>query len=161
VIFALPLHKIECASAIFCKQVCDDCARLSLSLQNVANKQSLRESMKDKNALIRVSLPVVLFKEDDVHIAYCPAVNVYGYGKSDSEAKKSFEISLSEFFRYTLNKNTLNSELEALGWKIKHCSKISPPNISTLLSKNNDFKTIFNTKSFKKIDKSVAIPLTA
>jgi hypothetical protein len=69
--------------------------------------------MKD-NTLIEVSLPVVLFKENNIHIAYCPAVNVYGYGESDSEAKKSFEISLSEFFRYTI---TL---LSTKSWTVKN-----------------------------------------
>lgn len=117
--------------------------------------------MKADNARINVKLAVVLFKENNVHIAYCPAVNVYGYGDSDSEAKKSFEVSLSEFFRYTINKKTLGSELEALGWTVKPGDKFSPPDISTSLNKNTDFKTIFNTKSFSKFDKGFAIPLPA
>ncbi len=115
--------------------------------------------MKDNGAPINVKLSVVLFKENNIHIAYCPAVDVYGYGENDSEAKKSFEVSLAEFFRYAIEKNTLNAELTALGWKIKNGSVISPPDISTLLSKNNDFKAIFNTKPFRKIDTGVAIPL--
>ncbi len=117
--------------------------------------------MKNTGTLINVRLSVVLFKENNIHIAYCPAVDVYGYGENDSEARKSFEVSLAEFFRYGMEKNTLNSELAALGWTIKNGSAVSPPDITTLLSNNNDFKTIFNTKPFRKIDKGVAIPLFA
>jgi hypothetical protein len=61
----------------------------------------------------------------------------------------------------TINKKTLHSELEALGWKIKNGSIVSPPTISRLLGKNNDFKTIFDTKPFSKFDKGFAIPLEA
>jgi hypothetical protein len=117
--------------------------------------------MRHLGKVINVNLSVILFQEGGVVIAYCPAVNVYGYGENEREAKKSFEISLSEFFRYTLNKNTLCSELEALGWKIKSSSKFAPPAFSSLLSKNSDLKTIFNTHPFRKIDQGVSIPLPA
>jgi hypothetical protein len=113
------------------------------------------------NRTIEVSLSVILFREEGSVIAFCPALNVYGYGETETEAKKSFEFSLSEFFRYTLNKKTLLSELEALGWKIKRNSKFTPPQFSVLLSKNADLKAIFNTRSFKKFDKGVIIPLAA
>lgn len=117
--------------------------------------------MRETKARIKANLSVVLFKEDNIHIAYCPAVNVYGYGETDSEAKKSLEVCLSEFFKYTINKNTLTSELEALGWKIKNQSKVRPPEFSTLLSKNSELKAIFDSKPFRKFDKGFAIPLPA
>ena len=114
-----------------------------------------------KNTRINVKLSVVIFKENNIHIAYCPAVNVYGYGESEGEAQKSFEVSLSEFFRYTINKKTLATELKALGWKVKGDNKMSPPNMSSLLSRNSEFQTIFNTKPFSKFDKGFNIPLPA
>lgn len=116
---------------------------------------------ENKNTRINVKLSVVMFKENNIHISYCPAVNVYGYGESEDEALKSFEVALSEFFRYTINKKTLGSELEALGWKVKGNNKISPPNMSALLSQNREFQTIFNTKPFSKFDKGFNIPLPA
>jgi hypothetical protein len=82
-------------------------------------------SIGASNRTIEVSLSVILFKDNGSNVAFCPALNVYGYGETESEAKKSFEFSLSEFFRYTLNKKTLNSELEALGWKIKTRQELS------------------------------------
>lgn len=102
-----------------------------------------------------------MFKEDNTFIAYCPAVNVYGYGMDEEEAKGSFEVCLSEFFRYTLHKDTLCAELEALGWKVTSNSKFTPPAFSSLLSKNSELKAIFNKHPFHKIDKGVSIPLPA
>ncbi len=70
----------------------------------MSNKKNtrLKGTIDTRNEKIEVSLSVILFKEDDNVIAYCPALNVYGYGMTETEAKKSFETSLSEFFKYTL-----------------------------------------------------------
>ncbi len=76
-------------------------------------------TFKTKNQTIEVRLVVILFNEGDTSIAYCPEVNVYGYGRDEAEARQSFEVALNEFFGYTLNKKTLVSELEALGWTVK------------------------------------------
>lgn len=108
---------------------------------------------------ITVKIPVILFKEDNITIAYSPAVNVYGYGETESAAKKSFEVSLEEFFRYAINKNTLKSELEALGWKVKGAHKCAPPDFSVSLNKNAEFKNIFNRQAFKKIERGISLPL--
>lgn len=111
---------------------------------------------------ITIKIPVILFKEDGVTIAYSPSVNIYGYGETESAAKKSFEVSVEEFFRYTLNKNTLKSELEALGWKVKgDARKCTPPDISVSLAKNAEFRKIFDSQSFKKINRGISLPLFA
>ena len=68
---------------------------------------------------VNVSVPLLSFKEDDTFIVYSPALDVSGYGDTEEEARKSFEITLEEFINYTLNKKTFQSELTRLGWKIK------------------------------------------
>lgn len=55
---------------------------------------------------MQVDLALILFEEDGSQIAYCQALDVSGYGNDEEEAKRSFEISLSEFFRYLINKKT-------------------------------------------------------
>ncbi len=65
-----------------------------------------------------IGLSLVEFKEEDFTIIYSPALDLGGYGYNKIEAKKSFEEALSEFFRYTNNKNTLNKVLENLGWPV-------------------------------------------
>ena len=41
------------------------------------------------------------FKEGDNFIIYSPALDLSGYGKSEAEAKKSFNVALEEFSKYT------------------------------------------------------------
>ena len=102
-----------------------------------------------KNA-INVNVPVMLFKEDDVHIAYIPVLDISGYGKSEDESKKSLEICLSEYLSYATNKDTLIADLKAHGWTIKKKTKpFIAPEITDLINKNGYLHDIVNTRSYK------------
>jgi hypothetical protein len=109
---------------------------------------------------VKVNLSLILFAEDDNQIIYCPALEVSGYGKSEPEARESFETSLDQFLEYTLHKKTLSSELEKLGWRLhgKH-KKASPPSMQQLLENNDNFNRIFNDHSFRKVDEQFEIPV--
>jgi len=101
-----------------------------------------------------------MFSEDNTKIMYCPALEVSGYGKSDPEARESFETSLDQFLEYTILKKTLSSELEKLGWKLHDKHKPAyPPTMQQLLEKNENFNRIFNDHPFKKIDEQFEIPV--
>lgn len=111
---------------------------------------------------INMSLPIILFEEEDTKIMYCPALEVYGYGDNQKEAEESFEISLSEYFGYTLNKKTFFEEMKRLGWQVKSKhKKITPPQMTDLLKNNENFNNIFNNYNFTKIDKNLSIPAFA
>ena len=58
-----------------------------------------------------VKVSVVQFKEDQAVIIYCPALDLSGYGNTDTEARHSFETVLFEYIRYADNKGTLNEDL--------------------------------------------------
>jgi hypothetical protein len=108
-----------------------------------------------------VQLPFISFEDSGSIVCYCPALDVAGYGKTDEEATQSFFIALSEFFTYTLNKNTFITELEKMGWKVKKSKTkpMTPPSMSELLENNENFSNIFNRFPFKKFDKKVQIPV--
>lgn len=112
---------------------------------------------------IIVNLPMIQFEEDNCQILYCPALEVHGYGETESEAYESFKVSLSEFFKYTIRKGTFESEMIRLGWKIgKSKNKgFTPPTMKHLLDKNENFSRIFNNFPFKKFDKPVTFPAVA
>jgi hypothetical protein len=111
---------------------------------------------------IIVNLAMIQFVEDGTQIVYCPALDITGYGKTEHEAKESFEVSLSEFFVYTLHKGTLFADMERLGWKIKKKGKpMDPPSMQQLLQNNDNFSRIFNNYPFHKFDKPVTIPAVA
>ena len=115
---------------------------------------------KDKR--IELNALIVAFVEDSVYYYYAPQLDVYGYGQTETEAKESFEITLHEFFRYTLNKGTLQNELKRLGWKLRTKAKaIAAPGFSQLLQTNAELKDIVENRSFTKTQHLIQIPAVA
>lgn len=112
---------------------------------------------------VTCDLPVILFEEDNNTLCYCPALDIAGYGANENDAQRSFEITLSEYFDYTLKKKTLKTDLSRLGWKFRANwkKKMMPPDLSTSLGKNAHFKNIFETFPLKKVNKTVNIPAFA
>lgn len=110
-----------------------------------------------------VSLDIIIFKEDDVTIVYCPPLEVYGYGTDENEAHESFKVSLAEFFKYGVSNNTLRLELKRLGWKLKKSKTkpMIPPPITELLSSNDNLSRIYNNFDFRKTATNVSFPSVA
>jgi hypothetical protein len=112
----------------------------------------VRADLGFDNGKYLVGLSLVEFQEDDVTIIYSPALDLSGYGYTESEAKKSFSEALHEFFRYTTNKQTLNKILKGLGWSIRGAKKklkFNPPKDSDLVNSNPLYNEIVNNKSYK------------
>jgi hypothetical protein len=112
---------------------------------------------------ITVKVPVLSFKEDNAVIIYCPALDLNGSGNTESEARESFAVTVSEFLNYTSHKGTLWTDLRKLGWTIKKGKKkpATPPSMSELLENNEEFGRIFDTYSYKKFDTGVSLPAYA
>ena len=112
---------------------------------------------------IKVNLPLILFKEDGQLIAFCPALDISGYGSSEKDAIEAFTISIGEYLLYTTNKGTLQKDLEVHGWTVRKSLRkpMIPPDMSYLLSANEEFSRVFNNHDFKKINHSVNMPACA
>lgn len=109
---------------------------------------------KKSHHKIKAKLTLVIFKEDKNWIAFAPSLDVSGYGRTENEARKSFEISVSETFSYCYQNNTLASLLESLGW-IKN--KISPgiyktPSIASKINTNSYLQEVINGKDQLKLE---------
>ena len=101
------------------------------------------------NKTVTVNVPVMLFKEKKIHIAYIPVLDISGYGESEESAKESLNITLNEYFIYTHNKNTLIADLILHGWTIR--KKLKPfvaPEISALLFNNSYLQDIFDSRKY-------------
>ena len=108
---------------------------------------------------VQVKLSLFTFIEDNVHVVYSPALDLYGYGNDEHEARHSFEVSLGEYVKYTSNKKTVEQDLKKYGWKIdKRHKTLSSPDVSTLLQTNESFREMVNNRPFKKYDLNVQIP---
>lgn len=114
-----------------------------------------------KNALsnnrnsVNVNIQVVLFKEDDVWVAYCPALELSSYGDDKQDARQAFDEAMKIFLAETDRKGTLERYLLKLGWQLQQKPVLvyNQPNLSLqenkkILSKNPQ---IYNEK--------VAIPV--
>lgn len=111
---------------------------------------------------INFDLPLFLFEEDKIWFAYLPSLDLTGYGNNEIEAKESLTVVLDEFFRYTLNKNTLISEMKRLGWQIKSKKKpMHAPEISDLIKTNDQLKEIINFKEYSTSHYQVNVPAFA
>ena len=58
-------------------------------------------------------LAIFLFREDDNFIAYSLALDLSGYGKTEEDARNSFNIVLKEYFDYAINEGTLYEDLKS------------------------------------------------
>jgi hypothetical protein len=123
--------------------------------------KTLRGQWVSGKKQIKVNLSLIEFEEDGSRIVYCPALDVSGYGNTETEAMKSFYVSLGEFFHYTTNKKTLASELKLMGWVIRKSKNkpMTPPPMSHLLELNDNFSRIFNEHPFRKFDQAFDLPL--
>lgn len=111
---------------------------------------------------VSVKLSLFTFIEDNVHVVYSPALDLYGYGNDEHEARHSFEVSLQEYVRFTSNKKSVVEDLKKYGWKIdKRHKTLNSPDVLTMLETNESFRNMVNDRPFKKYDLNVQIPVFA
>lgn len=107
---------------------------------------------------VSVGLSLYIWEEDNFTFVYSPVLDVTGYGENEIEAKKSFEITLSEFVSYTHNKNTIFDELERLGWTVNRKKKrVHAPNIDELRSDNETFKDLLKKSNVRSESREVQL----
>ncbi len=75
---------------------------------------------------INYTLPVLIFKEDDLFVAYTPALDLSTVGDTYDKALKNFREASGIFFEEVLKKGTLEEVLMEYGWK-KTGKTFEPP----------------------------------
>ncbi len=73
-----------------------------------------------------VFVGVVFVREGDYIVAYCPALELSAYGKTEAEAKKAFEETLEIFIQEITRKGSLDRVLRKLGW-VPYMQSYQPP----------------------------------
>ncbi|MCK5136283.1 MAG: hypothetical protein KAR19_10895 [Bacteroidales bacterium] len=134
---------------------------MHIDIKNMMAKIGFSGEYSSNESNVIVPLSLVSFNEGEVTIIYSPALDISGYGKTESEARNSFKISLEEFVRYTLNKGTFDQELDKLGWKVskkKTGKKYQQPHFDELLRSKDYLATIVRDKEFRKFNQQVFFP---
>lgn len=124
------------------------------------NMDNLSGEWWNEQHTVTVNLQVLVFIEEEIYYAYVPALDLTGYGNSEQEAKDSLKVCLSEFFRYTLNKDTFAAELKRLGWQQKK-KKFEVPPLSEQIATNEQLREIVNHKQYSATHFDIAIPAVA
>ena len=122
-------------------------------------KVNVSGNWKDGKTTVKVKLPVMLFEEDKVQIAYTPVLDLSGYGKSEEEAFLSLEVVLKEYFSYSIRKNTLIEDLKAHGWTVRKKTKpYIAPELTDLINRNEYLHDIVNSRPYKMQRMDVDMP---
>lgn len=93
---------------------------------------------------IEISIPVILFRDEEERIwyAHCPTLDITGYGESQEDAATSFKIMLRETIEYMVTHGTLDKELRRLGWKKTKNGQV-PPSMENMLQENKELRRMF------------------
>ncbi|MBS9522590.1 hypothetical protein KI659_01060 [Litoribacter alkaliphilus] len=109
----------------------------------------------------KTQLSLLSFEENGVVIIYCPALDLSGYGKTEEEAMKSFQLALSEFIDFCTKNNTFHRELKRLGWQIQQkdgCLTFESPSWNHLIQTNEELEDLLEKKHFHKFDQEISFP---
>jgi len=109
---------------------------------------------------ISAHLDLYSFLDKNIHILYCPALDMSGYGETEEDAQKSFEEVFTTSMAYMVNKNSLHDDLKKHGWNIrgKKSHDLKSPKFEDMYKTNKEFKDIIDNKPYQKIYKDVCIP---
>ncbi len=106
--------------------------------------------MKEIIHNIVLNVAVLLIKEGECIVAYCPALELSSYGKTEEEAKEYFKDALDIFIKDTVEKGTLEKNLLKFGWMLRS-TDYEPPRIENQV----DFSKYEN---YKIINQQIQIP---
>lgn len=95
---------------------------------------------------IDANLDVFIYENDGFQIAYAPALDLMGYGKTIEDAKASFEIVIEDFFECGIQRKTLNTYLKEHGWT-NEAKKVEfkSPQVWIILQRNKQLQEIFSS----------------
>lgn len=110
---------------------------------------------------IRVWLDVFSYKEDGVQMMYAPALDLCGYGVTLDEAKKSFEVVVTEYLRFGLENDTLKDDLSAHGWKSSsEMQEYESPDILSIIQSNKQLQSVMR-RDYRKVSKRLYVPVAS
>jgi len=95
----------------------------------------MKNGLKVNGNSIRLGLDVLLYKEGEYSVLYCPSLDLSAYAKTKREVEKSFSEMLDIFLEETIEKGTLEKVLINLGWTLSKNDYRPPviPHLTDLL----------------------------
>lgn len=97
-------------------------------------------------------------RESDCYIAFVPELDLVAYDVTKSKVLKNLDVVMDEFFRYTIQKGTLDAELAKLGWKGTE-DAFEAPSMESVASRNQQFSAVLNNEEFTRQNHRLAIAI--
>ena len=85
------------------------------------------------NNIAEMQLSLLIYKQGDYFVAFCPSLELSSYGDSIEDAKKGFADAMDLYLEHSIENGTLEKDLLEHGWEIKQKpTKLTPPAQITL-----------------------------
>ena len=94
---------------------------------------------------------VMLYQQGDYVMAFCPALDLSSYCKTESDAVASFKEALDIFLEYCIENDTLEQNLIACGWKLRH-GYLKPKEVTVPLE-------LLRAQSLHSFDYKISFPV--
>lgn len=98
----------------------------------------------------RFSLCFYVFQERELHIAYCPSLDISTSGRDFNDAVANFYECLQLHVESCVEAGTLEDDLLAHGWRLR-AKTVTPPNFSTLMKKREMRELMAGNIGFEKV----------
>ncbi|MEX6691197.1 hypothetical protein QTN47_27050 [Danxiaibacter flavus] len=83
----------------------------------------------DANVL-ELALSLLVLKQEDLYVAYCPSLELSSYGSTIDEARTGFDEVIDAYLEYCKKNQSLKEDLKRHGWTVidqKNHIKAEPP----------------------------------
>ena len=109
--------------------------------------------VSNKGINVKVSVFLYLDTEHpdkDMFIAFCPSLNLVGYGNGEEKAKKDFEWIMKDYLDDMTAQVTLEQDLLNHGWKEAQ-KTFKEPMVSDMVNTNEQLRNVVNSSNYHKI----------
>ncbi len=89
----------------------------------------MTNSIIQSQSKVSITVDILIVKEENYYIAYCPALQLSAYADSEEKARTSFEVELSIFLEETRKRGTFEKYLLQNGWRLQQIPEFNykPP----------------------------------
>lgn len=120
----------------------------------------MRNSIVITNELISIRVSVYMFEEGGSKIAFCPSLDLSGYGRTKKDAAADLEFVLKHWLMDQIENKTLREDLVAHGWEMESDGCAKEPSFAETVRRNAQLKRLGN-KEFSKKNKQLRLPCYA
>ena len=109
----------------------------------------MQNSIKITENGITIKVSIFLFVEGKTRIAYCPSLDLSGYGATENDAKSDFTFVVTDWLNEQIANKTLDADLARHGWKLQDQRVAIEPSFVTVLRSSSQLQSIVK-RDFKK-----------